>query len=63
MGKHTTSAPHVWPRNSDEWLLEPVEQLTRRGDGDTTYRFVTDDGSVLLTDLQRAGLKWLSSFD
>lgn len=63
MGKHTTSIPHPWPRYSEEWLLEPMEQLTRRGDADTTSRLVTDDGSVLLTDLQRAGLKWLSSFD
>jgi hypothetical protein len=62
MAKHMTSIP---PKASlqEEWLLEPVEQETRRDDGDTTYRFETDDGSALLTDLQRAALRWLSSFD
>ena len=62
MAKHTTSIP---PKGSiqEEWLLEPVEQQTRRNDGDTTYRFETDDGSALLTELQRAALRWLSSFD
>ena len=47
----------------EERLREPVEQLTRRNDGDTTDRFETVDGSALMTDLQRAALRWLSSFD
>jgi hypothetical protein len=47
----------------EEWLPEPVEQQTRRNDGDTTYRFETDDGSAVLTELQRAALRWFSSFD
>ena len=62
MAKHMTSIPPVAPIK-EEWLLEPAEQLTRRKDGDTKYRFETDDGSALLTDLQRAALRWLSSFD
>jgi hypothetical protein len=64
MAKHMTSMP---PKASieivEEWLLEPVERQTRRNDGDTTQRFETRDGSALLTDLQRAALRWLSSFD
>jgi hypothetical protein len=64
MAKHMTSMP---PKASieieEEWLLEPVEQQNRRNDGGTTYRFETDDGSALLTELQRAALRWLSSFD
>ena len=62
MGKHMTSTPPM-ASIQEEWLPEPVEQLTRRNDGDSTYQFETDHGSVLLTELQRAGLKWLSSFD
>jgi hypothetical protein len=57
-----TSIPPEAPIQ-EEWLLEPVAQQTRRNDGDATYRFETDDGSALLTELQRAALKWLSSFD
>jgi len=49
--------------HDEERFLEPVEQLTRRNDGDATYRVETDDGSALLTDLQRAALRWLASFD
>jgi hypothetical protein len=49
--------------HDEEWFLKPVEQLTRRNDGDATHRFDTDDGSALLTDFQRAALRWLSSFD
>jgi hypothetical protein len=62
MAKHMTSIP---PKASiqEEWLPEPVEQQTRRNGGDTTYRFETDDGSAVLTELQRAALRWLSSFD
>ena len=62
MEKHMTSIP---PKASiqEEWLLEPVEPQTRRNGGDTRYRFESDDGSALLTDLQRAALRWLSSFD
>ena len=62
MEKHMTSIP---PKASieEEWLLEPVEQQTRRNDGDATHRLETDDGSALLTELQRAALRWLSSFD
>ena len=62
MAKHMTSIPRV-ASTQEEWLLEPVEQLTRGNDGDTTYRFETGDGNALLTDLQRAALRWLSSFD
>ena len=62
MAKHKTSIPPGTPRH-DEWFLEPVEQLTRRNDGDATYRVETDDATALLTDLQRAALRWLSSFD
>lgn len=62
MVKHMTSMPRK-PSIQEEWLLEPVQQLTRRNDGDTTYRFEAEDGSALLTDLQRAALRWLSSFD
>ena len=62
MAKHMTSMPRVAP-TQEKWLLEPVEQLTRDDDGDTTYRFETDDGNALLTDLQRAALKWLSTLD
>jgi hypothetical protein len=62
VAKHMTSIPRV-ASTPEEWLLEPVEQLTRGDDGDTTYRFEIDDGHALLTDLQRAALKWLSSFD
>lgn len=40
-----------------------VEQLTSLGDGEATPRFETDDGNASLTDLQRAALRWLSSFD
>jgi hypothetical protein len=62
MAKHMTSIP---PKASiqEEWLPEPVEQQTRRNDGETRYRFETDDGSAVLTELQRAALRWLSSFD
>ena len=62
MAKHTTSIPPEGPIQ-EEWLLEPEEPLTRRNDGDSTYRFETDDESALLTDLQRAALRWLASFD
>jgi hypothetical protein len=62
MTKRMTSIP---PKASiqEEWLPEPVEQLTGRNDGDTRHRFENDDGSALLTDLQRVALRWLSSFD
>ena len=63
MAKHMTSIPVEVPIQDEEWFLEPVEQLTRRNDGDATYRFETYDGSPVLTDLQRAALRWLSSFD
>jgi hypothetical protein len=62
MAKHMTSIPPKAPIQ-EEWLPEPVGQLLHRGDGDTTYRSETDDGSAVLTDLQRAALRWLSSFD
>jgi hypothetical protein len=62
MAKHMTSIPPKAPIQ-EEWPLEPVEQRTRRNDGDTRYRAETDDGSGVLTDLQRAALRWLSSFD
>ena len=62
MAKHMTSIPPVAPIQ-EEWLLEPAERRTRRNDGDTTHRFETDDGSPVLTYLQRAALRWLSSFD
>jgi hypothetical protein len=62
MTKRVTSIP---PKASiqEERPLEPVEQLTGRDDGDSSRRFETDDGSALLTDLQRVALRWLSSFD
>jgi len=63
MAKHITSIPPRAPMHDEERFLEPVEQLTRRNDGDATYRVETDDGSALLTDLQRAALRWLASFD
>jgi hypothetical protein len=62
MPKQMTSIPPV-ASTQEEWLLEPVGQLSRRNDGDSAHRFQTDDGSALLTDLQRAALRWLSSFD
>jgi len=63
MAKHKTSIAPGAPRHDEERFLEPVEQLTRRNDGDATYRVETDDATALLTDLQRAALRWLSSFD
>ena len=60
MEKHMTSIPHT--ASIQEELFEPVEQLSRRNDGDT-YRSKIGDKSDLLTDLQRAALRWLSSFD
>ena len=62
MAKHMPSIPRM-ASTQEEWLLGPLEQLTPRNDGDPTYRFETNYGSALLTDLQRAALKWLSSFD
>jgi hypothetical protein len=47
----------------EESLLEPVEQFTGRNESDARRRFETDDGSAMLTDLQRVALRWLSSFD
>ena len=61
MAKQVTSTP-TGASIQEEWLFER-EQLTRRNDGDTTYRFEIDEGSASLTDLQRAALRWLSSFD
>lgn len=46
-----------------EWLLEVLEQLTRRDADETPDRLETGDPGVLLTDLQRAALRWVSSFD
>jgi hypothetical protein len=60
MEKHMTSIAHT--ASIQEELFEPVEQLPKRDDGDT-YRSRTGDQSDLLTDLQRAALRWLSSFD
>ena len=62
MEKHMISIAHT-ASIQEERRRESVEQLTRCNDGDTTYRFETDDGSALLTDLQRVALRWLSSFD
>lgn len=62
MAKLMTSIPRV-ASTQEEWLLEPLEQPTRGDDGDTAYRFDIGDGNALLTDLQRAALRWLSSFD
>ena len=59
MAKHTTSIPPGAQIKDGEGFLEPVQQLTRRNDGDATYRAEIDDGSALLTDLQRAALRWL----
>jgi hypothetical protein len=61
MEKHMISIPRT-PSIQEERPVAPVEQLTRRNDGDT-YRSKTDDRSELLTDFQRAALRWLSSFD
>jgi hypothetical protein len=61
MEKHMASIPRT-ASVQELRLLEPVEQLTRRNDSDT-YRSKPDDGSDLLTDLQRVALRWLSSFD
>jgi hypothetical protein len=63
MAKHLTSIPPAAQIKDEEGFLEPVQQLTRRNDGDATYRAETDDGSALLTDLQRAALRWLASLD
>jgi len=64
MAKHLTSIPPAARIRDEEGFLEPVQQLTRRDDDDaTTYRAETDDGSPLLTDLQRAALRWLASLD
>jgi hypothetical protein len=62
MTKRMTSIPPMASIH-EEWLLEPMEQLSGRNDGDTRRRFEPDDGSALLTDLQRVALRWLSSFD
>lgn len=40
-----------------------VEQLTALNDGDATRRAETGDGGASLTELQRAALRWLASFD
>jgi hypothetical protein len=61
MEKHMTSIPRTVSRE-DEWLIEPVEQLTGRKEADT-YRLESEDRGAFLTDLQRAALRWLSSFD
>lgn len=45
-----------------EWLLEVLEQLTRDA-GEIPDRAETGDRSVLLTELQRAALRWISSLD
>ena len=63
MAKHMTSIPAAAQIKDEEGFLEPVQQLTRRNDADATHRAETDDGSALLTDLQRAALRWLASFD
>ena len=60
MEKHMISIAHT--ASIQEELFEPVEQLPKRNDGDA-YRSKTGDQSDLLTDLQRAALRWLSSFD
>jgi hypothetical protein len=62
MPKHMTPIPPM-PSTGEEWLLGLVEQLPGRNAGETAHRIQTDDGSVLLTDFQRAALRWLSSFD
>jgi hypothetical protein len=62
MTKRMTSIPPM-ASIQEESLLEPVEQLPGRNDSDSRRRFETDDGSALLTDLQRVALRWLSSFD
>lgn len=46
-----------------EWLRELLEPLTRRDVSEIPDRVETGDGGVLLTDLQRAALRWLSSLD
>ena len=60
MEKHMTSIPHTV--SIQEELFEPVEQLPKHNAGDT-YRSKIGDQSDLLTDVQRAALRWLSSFD
>lgn len=46
-----------------EWLLEVFEQLSRRDADEIPGRLETGDPSALLTDVQRAALRWISSFD
>jgi hypothetical protein len=61
-----TQRPSSIPRTTSiqpEWLRESADQLPRRNDPDSTHRFETIDATALLTDLQRAALRWVSFFD
>lgn len=60
MEKHMTSIPHT-ASIQEERLVEPGEQLPKRNDSDNQSKI--GDRSDLLTDFQRAALRWLSSFD
>lgn len=62
MTKRSSSIPRM-TSIEEEWLREPVQQLTGRKDEGTTDRFEHADRSASLTDLQRAALRWLSFFD
>jgi hypothetical protein len=46
-----------------EWLAESANHLPHRNDRDRTERFETLDAGALLTDLQRAALRWVSFFE
>ena len=58
--------PRSIPRTisiQQEWPRESADQLPRRNVRDSTDRFETNDANALLTDLQRAALRWVSFFD
>lgn len=46
-----------------EWLPDLLEPVTRRAEAESGGRLAGDDRGVLLTELQRAALRWVSSFD
>lgn len=46
-----------------ESLLELLEPMTLRARGEIADQFQPDDRGIVLTDLQRAALRWISSFD
>lgn len=44
-----------------EWPFEPLEQPS--DEGDITERGASEDLDALLTDFQRAALRWVASLD